>query len=128
MAILRYLELVFPQPAIVHHSANESPMSGRDRIGAAIAMNAAKAMGMRPGFPDLMVLPFANIGPLFFEVKAPRGIVSQAQVEMMRRLVALGYRCAVVRSIDDVAAKLAEWGVWGQPVPVIAKQPIRGAI
>lgn len=118
-AILQYLELVFRPPAIIHHSANEAALSNRDRVGAAIAMNAVKAMGMRPGFPDLVVLPYSNIGPLFFEVKAPGGRVSENQQIMIGRLEALGYRVAVVRSVDDVVAKLAEWGVWARPASQI---------
>ena len=115
-AILQYLELVFRPPVIIHHSANEAPLSSRDPTGAAIAMANAKAMGMRPGFPDLVVLPYSHIGPLFFEVKAPGGRVSESQQIMIGKLDALGYRVAVVRSVDDVVARLAEWGVWARPV------------
>ena len=125
-AVLRYLELVFAGKAVIPHSANEAPLSRRDPKGAAIAMANAKAMGLRPGFPDLVVLPFSHIGPLFFEVKAPKGRVSEAQQIMMGRLDELGYKVAVVRSVDDVAARLAEWGVWAAPAAV--NVPLRGQI
>lgn len=125
-AILRYLELVFRGKAVIHHSPNEAPLSSRDPKGAAIAMNNAKAMGMQPGFPDLVVFPFSHVGPLFFEVKAPKGKLTPMQAEVIERLIELGYRAAVVRSVDDVAARLAEWGVWAAPAAVSV--PFRGQI
>ena len=125
-AIRQYLELVFRGMAVIHHSPNEAPLSSRDPKGAAIAMCNAKAMGMQPGFPDLVVFPFSHVGPLFFEVKAPKGKVSEAQQIVMGRLDELGYRVAVVRSVDDVAARLAEWGVWAAPAAVSV--PLRGQI
>lgn len=112
--------------AFIHHSPNEAPLSNRDPKGAAIAMCNAKAMGMQPGFPDLVVLPYAHVGPLFFEVKGPKGKVSPAQRIVIGRLEELGYRVAVVRSVDDVAARLAEWGVWAAPAAVSV--PLRGQI
>lgn len=125
-AVLQYLTLVFPRPAIIHHSANEAPMSDRDRVGAAIAVNLAKSLGMQSGFPDLIVLPYAHVGPLFFEVKSKVGRVSENQKIMLGRLSELGYRAAVVRSVDDVASKLTEWGVWSKPAAV--NIPMRGPI
>ena len=122
-AILAYLRLALPR-ALVMHVPNQV-----DAVGANIARAIAKAkhMGMVPGFPDIMVLPFAHMPVMFFEVKSPKGRVSENQVEVMRQLVALGYRCAVVRSVDDVQAKLAEWAVWAHP-PSVAVIEHRGAI
>lgn len=125
-AIRQYLELVFRGKAVIHHSPNEAPLSNRDPTGAAIAMKNAKAMGMQPGFPDLVVFPYSHIGPLFFEVKAPGGRVSPTQQIVIGRLDELGYRVAVVRSVDDVAARLAEWGVWAAPSAVSV--PLRGQV
>lgn len=122
-AILAYLRLALPR-ALVVHIPNQVDVSD-PAVRRALAKN--KSMGMVPGFPDLMVLPYAHIGPLFFEVKSPKGRVSENQVEVMRHLTALGYRCAVVRSIDDVRAKLDEWAVWADPVAAVAL-PIRGTI
>jgi hypothetical protein len=70
-----------------------------------------KAMGQVPGFPDIIVLPYATIGPMFFEVKAPGGRVSEAQSDVLGRLDHLGYRRAVVMSVDHVRARLNEWNV-----------------
>ena len=106
-AILAYLRAVLPD-AVVHHGANEIGLSG-----VAIARQIAKAkhMGQVTGWPDLIVLPWANIGPLFFEVKAPGGYPTEAQNELHDRLRALGYRVGIVRSVDETRAMLAAWGV-----------------
>lgn len=107
-AIVAYLRRVLPD-AIVHHSANEGVRGGKAGwLDGALA----KSAGQVAGFPDLIVIPWANIGPLFLEVKSPTGRTSAAQAAMLDRLGALGYRVAVVRSIDDVRARLAEWGIW----------------
>lgn len=107
-AIVAYLRRVLPD-AIVHHSPNEGVRGGRAGwLDGALA----KSAGQVAGFPDIIVLPFASIGPLFLEVKSPTGRTSAAQAAMLDRLAALGYRVAVVRSIDDVRERLAAWGIW----------------
>lgn len=106
-AILQYLRLALPG-ALVVHAANEVGLSGSD---VARAISKAKSLGMMPGFPDLMVIPAAGIGPLFFEVKAKGGRLSAAQRDVISALDDLGYRVAVVGSISDVSARLADWGI-----------------
>ena len=120
-AILQWLRMVLPD-AIVHHSANEGVRGGKAGVldGA-----RRKSMGQVAGFPDIQVITWQHVGPMFFEVKAPGGIVTREQAAMIKQLDALGYRCAVVRSIDDVAARMAEWGVWSAPAVAI---PHRGTI
>lgn len=124
-AILQYLRLAMPR-AIIHHSPNENALSSRDRKGAAIAAARLKGLGMVPGWPDLVVFPYASIGPLFFEVKSPKGKLSDTQTAVIERLTDLGYRVAVVRSVADVQAKLAEWAVWAQPSAAVVE--LRGTI
>ena len=107
VAIVQYLELT--QPAwIVHHCKMEI-----NKRGKAIQIEIAKAKrkGSKVGFPDLLVLPYAHIGPLFLEVKAEGNYASPSQKDMHDQLKALGYRVAVVRSIDDVKDALHEWGI-----------------
>ena len=107
VAIVQFLERT--QPAwIVHHCKMEI-----NKRGKAIQIEIAKAKrkGSKIGFPDLLVLPWAHIGPLFLEVKAEGNYTSAAQKDMHERLRALGYRVAVVRSIDDVQDKLHAWGI-----------------
>lgn len=116
-AVLHYLRIALPG-ALVVHVANEVGLSG-GAVRAAIGK--AKSLGMMPGFPDLMVIPASSIGPLFFEVKAKGGRTSEAQRDVISALDDLGYRVAVVRSINDVSARLADWGIPN-------RAPLRGVV
>lgn len=109
-AIVQYLRLALPG-AIIHHSRNEINKSGK---AFAIEIARAKAKGALTGFPDLIVLPFAHVGPLFLEVKAEGNYATDAQKHVHRQLADLGYRVAVVRSVDDVKERLAAWGIWAK--------------
>ena len=107
VAIVQYLELT--QPAwIVHHCKMEI-----NKRGKAIQIEIAKAKrkGSKVGFPDLLVLPWAHIGPVFLEVKAEGNYASPAQKDMHRQLERLGYRVGVVRSVEDVQERFAAWGL-----------------
>ncbi len=116
-SILNYLRIALPGALLVH-AANEVSLSGSD---VARAISKAKGLGMMPGFPDLMVIPSAGIGPLFFEVKAKGGRLSEAQRDVISSLDNLGYRVAVVKSINDVSARLADWGIPN-------RAPLRGVV
>jgi hypothetical protein len=118
-AIVQYLRAVLPG-AIIHHARGEINKRGK---GIAIELAQAKANGALAGFPDLVVLPFAHIGPCFFEVKAEGNYATPAQKALHAQLEALGYRIAVVRSIDDVRERLAGWGIWTKD-----KQPAQAAL
>lgn len=106
-AIVDYLRSVMPW-AIVHHCKNEINKRGQH---IQIELANAKRKGAVTGFPDLLVLPYANIGALFFEVKAEGNYATTEQKAVHEQMRDLGYRVAVVRSIDDVRDALAEWGV-----------------
>lgn len=105
-SIIAWLRAVLPD-AIVHHSANEGVRGGKAGMldGA-----RKKGMGQVAGFPDIQVITWQHVPAMFFEVKSPAGIVSKEQAAIIKRLSEFGYRCAVVRSIDDVRARLFEWG------------------
>lgn len=107
-AIVAYLRLALPD-AMAHHSAGEGVRGGkRGHLDGA----RRKAMGQVAGWPDIEVILPAHIGPVWFEVKAEGGYASPEQKAVHERLRALGYRVAIVRSIDDVRESLASWGVW----------------
>lgn len=116
-AILAYLRLRFPRGLVVH-AANELNLAADPR-SKAIAQSRAKALGMVPGWPDLMLLIGDGSGVpgtgemLAFEVKRPGGRVSPAQQGVLDALARLGFRAAVVRSVRDVEDCLAEWDVDG---------------
>lgn len=118
-ACLQYLETVLPG-AIIHHSANELNLRG-DKVSKAIAQNKAKAMGMKPGYPDLIA--HYRGWTLGFEVKAEGGRMSPTQKAMQAQFEAQGIPYAVVRSIEDVREALIGWRV-----PFTEKIPMRGAI
>jgi len=107
-AIVSYLRLIFPEPQIVHHARNEVNKRGKH---IAMELSKAKRRGAVKGFPDIVVLPFSTLGAMFFEVKAEGRYANPSQRDIHDRLRALGYRIAVVRSIDDVREVLTEWGI-----------------
>lgn len=107
-AIVAYLRTALPN-AVIHHARGEINKRGAD-IARELAQ--AKSLGAVKGFPDLVVILPAHLGVLFLEVKPDGGYASDAQKAMHGKLAELGYRVAVVRSIDDVRERLAEWGIW----------------
>jgi hypothetical protein len=107
LAVLGYLRTVLPPHAIIHHAANELGLSGP---AAARAVAKAKHLGMMPGWPDLEVFVCGH-PPMFFEVKADGGRLTDAQKEVADRLTGAGCNVAVVRGIADVRAALAAWDV-----------------
>lgn len=122
-AVVKYLETVMPD-ALVHHCRNEINKRGKGKgwVKNAIALELAKAKrrGVKAGFPDIIVLPYANVGALFFEVKAEGNYASANQKDIHAHLERLGYRVAVVRSIDDVRESLIEWGVgFSEKIPIM---------
>lgn len=111
IAIVEYLQLQFPD-WIVHHCRGEINKGGTRFM---LELANAKRKGAKKGFPDLIVLPWAHMGPMFFEVKAEGNYADKDQKAMHERITDLGYKVAVVRSIDDVKEYLAKWGVYGAP-------------
>ena len=90
------------------HVPNGSVLAGGPRERA-MQTNALKAMGMRPGFPDLVLLGRnGRVG--FMEVKREGEKQSEAQIHWHGALEYLGHRYAVVRSIEDAAETLERWG------------------
>lgn len=98
IAIIKWLRAVMPQ-CMIQHSKNEHFKRGKAGM---IAGSMNKAAGVMSGFPDLICLPYANVGPFFLEVKTKTGRVSVAQTQVHAMLRERGYPVAVVRSIDDV--------------------------
>lgn len=81
--------------------------------GKRTAHNGARmrAAGLTAGMPDLvLLLPESRCALL--EVKTDKGKLSENQEAFRDLVLSLGVMWAVVRSIDDVLAKLEEWGVW----------------
>ncbi len=76
-----------------------------------------KAMGVRAGVPDLVILWRRNVG--FLEVKRPwkkgerRGYLTESQKNWRDWLQANGHKWALVESLDDMLSALTEWGIIG---------------
>jgi hypothetical protein len=107
-AIVQWLRAQHPA-WIVHHNKNEINKRGK---AIALELAQAKQAGAITGWPDLIVLPPSHVGPIFFEVKAEGNYPTDAQRRVHDQLRALGYRVGIVRSVDDVKERLADWGIW----------------
>lgn len=107
VSIIKWLRAVMPK-CIIHHSRNEHGKAGKAGM---LAAQRQKAAGVMTGFPDLLCLPYANVGPFFLEVKTKTGRVSAAQEQVHLMLKERGYPVAVVRSVDDVRAFLQAEGI-----------------
>jgi len=108
IAIVNWLRQVLPKEALVHHCKNEIKRRGNS---FAREIEKAKTMGMVPGFPDLIIIPFSTVGVFFLEVKSEGGSVQPNQTDIHEKMAALGYHVAVVRSIADVRQCLNEWNI-----------------
>lgn len=69
-----------------------------------------KAMGLKPGFPDILLLPRGRSACLI-ELKDEGGALSPEQRDLHHTLRELGCLVAVCRSVRDVADTLREWGI-----------------
>jgi len=98
VSIVKWLRIVMPM-CMVQHSRNEVMKRGSTGMREVVK---AKAGGMMPGFPDLICLPYASVGPFFLEVKSARGSTSSTQKQVHEMLRERGYKVAVVKTIDDV--------------------------
>lgn len=106
-AIVQWLRLVLPD-AVTATVKNEINKGGHQFM---IEQARAKASGVITGFPDVICLPGVEYPTMLFEIKADGNYATAAQKAVHANLTALGYRVAVVRSIDDVRERLCEWGV-----------------
>lgn len=90
------------------HIPNGAVLAG-DAKARAMQVNALKANGMRPGFPDLCVMhSLGRVG--FLEVKREGEKLRPEQEQWRDALATLGHKYAVVRSVEDVRETLLEWG------------------
>lgn len=84
-----------------------------------------KAMGVKPGVPDLFFL-FGGVAH-FLELKAKRGRLAATQVAAKEMIERAGGRWAVAKSIDEALAQLEEWGVFMLRRPVCSTIPTAAA-
>ena len=104
-AIVQALRFALPHDAIVHHCANEVTESGsRGPIRQSILVG----MGVHAGFADLIVISSGRV--LFLEIKSQTGRLRKSQEVFRDTVCAQGFGWALVRSVDDALATLADNG------------------
>lgn len=110
-AVVEGLRYGLPSTWVVAHY----PSGGyRTRAEAAIF----KAMGVIPGFPDVMILGEDDSGSRawFIELKTGSKELSDDQVECHDKLRRFGFDVTVARSWEDV---LGSCRMWGLPMKVV---------
>ena len=104
-AIVQALRFALPRDAIVHHCANEVTEAGsRGQIRQSILVG----MGVHAGFADLIVISGGRV--LFLEVKSPSGRLRKSQEVFRNTVCAQSFGWALVRSVVDALAALADNG------------------
>lgn len=101
-AVATYLDMTLPADAVFWHTPNGGY---RTPVEAA----AFKAMGVRPGIPDICIL---WLGRLYcIELKAPGGSATGNQTSMHARLQSAGASVSICRTLGEVAGMLTVWGI-----------------
>jgi len=101
IAVAEYLDLVLdgiPWTAI-------NPIPGKSKAIAGLS----KAMGLRAGFPDIMIL--YNERAYFIEMKDLHGTFTDSQREMFPRIRGQKVQIATCRSLAEVDLALDSFGI-----------------
>lgn len=101
-SVHQFLTVTLPSDA-VHFAIPNGLM--RSRKAAA----RAQGEGVRAGIPDLCVIHRGH--PIFIELKSGRGVLSEVQRSMMRKLGYCGADVVCCRSLQCVEESLRELGV-----------------
>ena len=101
---VRWFSLAYGNYArLLHHSPNGG---SRNAIEAA----KFKQMGVRAGFPDLILLvPKKGYHALFVEMKTRTGRQSEHQKEYQSAVEKMGYKYAICRSVEDFIKVVDEY-------------------
>jgi hypothetical protein len=115
-AVMRFLALALPGDAVPVCY----PLGG----GGYRHGQRVKALGAMRGFPDIFIV---HRGAIFgLELKSLRGRLDVEQLAAHERLGRAGMDVRVCRSVDDVQAALAGWGIPNRaPVIEWTKEEIR---
>ena len=85
---------------------NEAVGGGKN---AALRMSRFKAMGLRPGVTDLVILSQGKV--FFMEVKDSTGRLSEHQKRFRDWCFDWGYLWAIVRSSEEAINQVRQWGL-----------------
>jgi len=107
MACRYWFDVQYPNfKLLLHHSPNEGVL-GSNSAGA-----KRKAMGVRAGFPDFILLcsDHGDYNYLSIELKTAKGKQSPAQKEYERAIYNRGGgKYVIVRSLDEFKAVIDDW-------------------
>jgi hypothetical protein len=93
-AIVQFLDKALPPDSFAFAVANQRGTRRRFEMGI------LKAMGVRPGCPDLVILHRGRF--IGLEVKAEKGKLSDRQADCADAIVNAGGFFSVVRSVEEV--------------------------
>jgi len=104
--VVDYLRLAMPSDVVWTHF----PAGGGGKVRGA----RLKAMGLRPGFPDLLFVwrDGERTKTAWIELKTARGRESAAQRKVRKSLALAGCATAICRDLDAVIGTLKGWGLW----------------
>lgn len=106
---VKFLNLALdPSASFFWATPNETGVSGRK--GAMLGA-IRKAMGVKPGFPDLMIAHEVVINPIGCELKVGRNTQTAPQKGVEAIFIRLGWPYYVCRSVQDVYEALLAEGV-----------------
>ena len=106
MQVKEYLDWVLPMPGSWFGA---SAAIGTNKTTGGIL----RAMGYRPGTPDMVVIYRPSSGPIviWLELKSAKGTLSKAQEQCRKDLIAAGCKWALCRTLDDVERALRRFGL-----------------
>lgn len=104
ISCIRYFDYAYPR---ISHLLHHSPNGGKRNLREA---SRFKAMGVRAGFPDLILL-IANkeYNYLAIELKAPKGVQTEKQKEYQRLIESNGGKYSICRKVDDFINTIQEY-------------------
>jgi hypothetical protein len=108
-AIAKYLRTVLVPPGTWFTSIAHGVRLDDDGDVAWLRGAQAQGRGTKSGIPDMLILDGGRA--YWGEVKSMKGTLSDAQRETIPAIQRARCPVAIWRSIDDVAASLAEWGI-----------------
>ena len=102
IAVARFLDLALPAPAWW----TTIPAGGGGEVRGA----KLKAMGYRPGTPDILIIHRYDV--IWIELKSPKGRLAEFQRKCHTDLLKNGCcHWALARSVDDVQQALEDLGI-----------------
>lgn len=104
MSCIKWFDYQYPKLRMrLHHSPNGGR---RDKVEA----SKFKAMGVRAGFPDLILLHPNQFYPFMgIELKTDKGRQSEAQKEYQKIFEIIGAKYIVVRSLEEFIREMNDY-------------------